>query len=255
MRFENQVVLITGGGSGIGRAAARLFAAEGASVVVADLDANAGQAIVSELSAHGGTAMDVQVDITRADSVAAMVQSSIGRFRQIDALFHSAGIFETGLITEVDEAHWDRVINVNLKGTFLTLQAVVPMMLRQKRGAIVTMGSIAGLVVFPNNPAYIASKAGVLMLTKAIARDYGEQGIRANVICPGPVEGPMMDRVISKAADPNAELNSLTERVLLKRFASPEEIARVALFLCSEDSSYITGESILVDGGKLTMNK
>lgn len=255
MRFRERVVLITGGASGIGLAAAKLFAQEGASVVLADINQSAGEAALSQLHEIGAPARFVPVDITNAASVTAMVDTALTNFGRVDSLFHSAGIFEPGRLTDVDEQHWDRQININLKGTFLVLKAVIPVMVAQGGGSIVTTASTAGFAAFPDNPVYIASKAGVLMLSKALARDYGEQGVRINVICPGPVDSPMLMHALAKSGDAAQGRQVLEERTLLKRLATPEEIARVVLFLAGDDASYINGEHILIDAGKLTMNK
>ena len=251
-RLKDKVALITGGGSGIGRTTAQLFAEEGAKIIVADIEEKGGQDTTTKLISAGTESLFVQVDVTQTESVKTMVQRALDRFGRVDVLFHAAGIFEAGLITEVDEAHWDKIIDINLKGTFLVLKYVIPPMLEIGGGTIVTVASIAGFAPFPNNAVYVASKAGVIMFTKSIARDYGELGIRANSICPGPVLTPMIFRSAEKG---EADLELLSERTLLKRLANPEEIAKVVLFLASDESSYITGESIVIDGGKMTMNK
>jgi NAD(P)-dependent dehydrogenase (short-subunit alcohol dehydrogenase family) len=253
MDFTGKVALITGGGGGIGRATALGFALRGAKVMVVDADTESGQASVDIVVQRGGAAAFVQADVTRSASVRDYVAKTLAAYGRIDAFFNNAGI--EGVVTptqDYDEEIFDKVIAVNLKGVFLGLRHVLPVMLQQGSGAIVNTASVAGLFGSPGMPAYVASKHGVLGLTKVAATDVAALGIRVNAVCPGPVETRMMRSLESQRNpnDPQAIHAAYAAGIPTGRYAQPEEIAGAVLYLCSDLSGDVTGTHIVIDGGR-----
>ncbi len=253
MDFTGKVALITGGGGGIGRATALGFALRGAKVMVVDADATLGQGSVDIIAQRGGSAAFVHADVTRSASVKAYVEKTLAAYGRIDAFFNNAGI--EGAVTpmqDYDEDVFDQVIAVNLKGVFLGMRHVLPVMLRQGSGAIVNTASVAGLFGSPGMPAYVASKHGVLGLTKVAATDVAALGIRVNAVCPGPVETRMMRSLEAQRnpADPDAVHAATTANIPSGRYAQPEEIAGAVIYLCSDLSGDVTGTHIVIDGGR-----
>jgi NAD(P)-dependent dehydrogenase (short-subunit alcohol dehydrogenase family) len=247
-RLRNKTALITGAASGIGREAARLFAAEGASVLLADVDRAGGAALAGELEAAGFAARFVATDVARGDQVAAAVAEAERAFGGLHVLFHNAGIFPDGDSSPVDtdEAVWDRVMAVNLKGVFLGCKHGIPALLRAGGGSIVNTASfVAVMGAATSQIAYTASKGGVLAMTREIAVEYARRGIRANALCPGPVDTPLLQQLL---ADPAARARRLVH-VPMGRLARADEVAHAALFLASDESSYVNGATFLVDGG------
>jgi len=247
-RLAERTALITGAGSGIGRETALLFAREGASVVVADRDGDAAQATAAAIGGDGGRAHAVLVDVSQAAAVAAAVAEAERAFGALHVLFNNAGIFpdEDGLPVETPETVWERVIDVNLKGVFLGCKYGIPALLRSGGGSIINTASFVAIVgAATAQIAYTASKGGVLAMTREIAVAYAKQGIRANALCPGPVDTPLLQQLL---ADPAARARRLVH-VPMGRLAQAGEIARAALFLASEESSYVNGATFLVDGG------
>jgi len=247
-RLCYKVALITGGGGGIGRAAAALFAAEGARVVVVDADEQAGSAVVQEISQHGGVALFKRADVTRATDVEEMIGFAETQFGALHVLFNNAGIFPDadGSVIDTDEAVFDRVIAVNLKGVFFGCKYGVPALLRAGGGSIVNTASfVAVMGSATSQSAYTASKGGVLALTREIAIEFARRGIRANALCPGPVNTPLLQSLL---ADPVRKARRLVH-LPMGRLAEPEEIAAAALYLASDESSYVNGTAFLVDGG------
>jgi len=249
--YEGKVALVTGGAGGIGKATALAFARAGAVVVVADRDAAAGEQVATEITAAGGRAAFVQVDVTRAAEVERMVAFAVERFGRLDAAFNNAGIeLENQPTADCDEDTFDRIVDVNLKGVWLCMKHELRQMLKQGGGAIVNTASVAGLVGAPFMPAYCASKHAVVGITKAAAAEYGRHKIRVNAVCPGVINTPMMERAF--AADPRRQ--SKMEKVhLLKRIGQPEEIASAVLWLCSDAASFVTGHPMAVDGGMVAI--
>jgi NAD(P)-dependent dehydrogenase (short-subunit alcohol dehydrogenase family) len=246
-RLAGKTALITGAGSGIGRQAARLFAAEGASVVVADRDGDAAEAAVAEIRAAGGAACAVAVDVAKAREVEAAVATAERLAGGLHVLFNNAGIFpdDDGLPVDTPEAVWERVVDVNLKGVFLGCKYGIPALLRAGGGSIVNTASfVAVMGAATSQIAYTASKGGVLAMTREIAVEYARRGIRANALCPGPVNTPLLQELL---ADPAARARRLVH-VPMGRLAEAHEVARAALFLASDDSSYVNGATFLVDG-------
>ncbi|MCL5075713.1 MAG: SDR family oxidoreductase [Chloroflexi bacterium] len=249
MRLKDKVAIITGAGSGIGRATALLFAREGAKVVVADLAQVMGEETVRAIRGEGGEAIFVQVDVSRAADAERMVGAAIASYGRLDILFNNAGINLLGRVTETTEEDWDKVIAVNLKGVFLCSKYALLEMIKQGSGVIINASSAAGIVGLRNLAAYTASKGGVLQLTKNMALDYAPYNIRINALCPGVIETPMTEQVIESQADP-AEARRFYERNRpLGRMGRPEEVAYAALYLASAEASYVTGAALPVDGG------
>jgi NAD(P)-dependent dehydrogenase (short-subunit alcohol dehydrogenase family) len=246
MDFTGKVALITGGGGGIGRATVLGFAARGAKVVVVDIDEATGQASAELALQRGAEAHFVRADVTRAVDVCSYVQASLEAYGAIDCFFNNAGI--EGCIAptqDYDEAMFDKVISVNLKGVFLGLRHVLPVMLRQGAGTIVNSASITSLFGGAGMPAYVASKHGVLGLTRSLAHRFGPEGIRVNCVCPGYVDTPMLGGALSI----DGYRDRLEGRIPMRRLAEPEDIARAVRFLLSAEASYVSGVPLTVDGG------
>ena len=247
-RLENKVALITGAGGGIGRASACAFAREGARVVVVDCDEAAGRATVAALAAQGGLAKFVRADVSRSADVQAMIACAETEFGALHVLFNNAGIFpdDDGSVLDTDEAVFDRVINVNLKSVFLGCKYGIPALLRAGGGAVINTASfVAVMGAATSQSAYTASKGGVLALTREIAIEFARRGIRANALCPGPVNTPLLQALLS---DPARRARRFVH-LPMGRLAEAEEIANAALFLASDESSYVNGTTFLVDGG------
>jgi NAD(P)-dependent dehydrogenase (short-subunit alcohol dehydrogenase family) len=247
MRMNNKVAIITGACSGIGLSTARLFAAQAASVMAADVK-DPSEGLVDLLHSEGHVRF-LRTDVSDGRAVAALFEETINAFGRLDVLVNNAGIELPKKITETTEAEWDRLMDVNLKGVFLCSRAAIRLMRLQGGGVIVNVGSELGIVGGSEIAAYCASKGGVVQLTKAMAVDHAADGIRVNCVCPGPVATPLLEATISGSSDPVAERQSILQKTLFKRFALPEEIASAILFLASDESSYMTGSIVAVDGG------
>jgi NAD(P)-dependent dehydrogenase (short-subunit alcohol dehydrogenase family) len=251
--FTGKVALITGAGNGIGRATALAFGKSGAKVVVVDRDAAGGEATAGILRQQGGEARFVAADVTKSSDVAAYVKAALDAYGRIDCFHNNAGIEGTWKHTaEYDEAMFDQVIAVNVKGVFLGLRHVLPVMLQQKAGAIVNTASVAGLVATPGMPAYVASKHAVIGLTKTAAGEVARSGVRVNAVCPGPVDTRMIHSLEQQLnpADPASVSRRYQAAIPLGRYVVPDEIANTVLFLCSDLASAITGAQYVVDGGR-----
>jgi NAD(P)-dependent dehydrogenase (short-subunit alcohol dehydrogenase family) len=247
-RLENKVAIVTGAGSGIGRESALLFAREGARVLVAEVNDAAGQKVVGEVESAGGVADFVHADVSVARDAEAMVSAAEKKWGKLDVLFNNAGIFPAadGSILETDEATWDLVMRVNLKGVYLGCKHAIPAMLRAGGGSIVNTASFVALVgAATAQIAYTASKGGVLSMTREIAIEFARKGIRANALCPGPVDTPLLKELLS---DPARRARRMVH-IPPGRLAQAREIAQAALFLASDESSYVNGATFTVDGG------
>ncbi len=248
MRLANKVTLITGAGSGIGREAALLFAREGASVVVAEVNDRAGRGTAGEIAAAGGKAWFVHADVSKAVDAHAMVAAAEETYGRLDVIFNNAGIFPDadGSVVDTDEATWDLVLRVNLKGVFLGCKYAIPALLRAGGGSIINTASFVALMgAATPQIAYTASKGGVLSMTREIAVEFARKGIRANALCPGPVDTPLLAELMSDPARRHRRMVHIPPG----RLARASEIAQAALFLASEESSYVNGAIFTVDGG------
>jgi len=246
MRLNGKVVLVAGGGMGIGRACALLFAAEGARVMVGDIDEQAGAKTARDIQAAGGQACCVAADMAEWGGVQRLVEAALEAYGRVDVLFTSVGIYARGKLTELDERVWDRIMQVNVKSAFLLCKAVIPPMQRLGGGSIIlTSSSVGWRGAAPNVTAYAASKFAITGLTKALACEVLGEDIRVNCLCPGPTDTPMI-----RGGRTPEELGAFVERLPTKRLADPQEIARAALFLASDDSRFVTGVALPVDGGQ-----
>lgn len=242
--LKGKVAIVTGGASGIGRATAVLFAREGAKVVIADYNPKGGQETLGMIKEEGGEAIFIETDVSKPEDVEGMVEETIKVYGRLDILFNNAGIAETAKVTEASLDHWERVLAINLRGVFLGCKYAIPRMIENGGGSIINTASIAAEVGFNETAAYVASKHGVVGLTKTIALDYAADGIRANTVCPGVIRTPMVMDGLDEAA--RGYVVSLHP---LGRMGEPEEVAEAVLFLASERSSFITGTCLFVDGG------
>ncbi|MDQ1505139.1 MAG: hypothetical protein QOD57_2866 [Actinomycetota bacterium] len=249
-KLDGRVAFITGAGSGIGRAAAELFAAEGAAVAVVDLNGEAAEETVAKVVAEGGRAVALAANVAVAADVEAAVARTVEELGGLDVLYNNAGVDSRGSVADAEEADWDRCFNVNAKGTFLCSRAAVPP-LSVRGGTIINQGSVAGLVAVPNFAAYCAAKGAVVALTRSMAIDLAPRRIRVNAICPGTVFTPLMEPMLRARGDGDLEagLAKTVAKYPIGHLGSPEEIARVALFLAGDDSSFLTGSIVTADGG------
>ena len=253
MDFTGKVALVTGGGNGIGRASALGFAQRGAKLVVVDRDAAAGEATAGIARQGGAEAIFVAADVTRSADVAAYVKAALDKFGAIDCFHNNAGIEgKVAPTAEYDEAMFDAVMGVNVKGVFLGLRHVLPVMLAQKRGAVVNTASVAGLVGTPGMPAYVASKHAVLGLTKVAGGEVARAGVRVNAVCPGPIDTRMIHSLETMVSpkDPAAASRRYQDSLPIGRYGTAEEVANVVLFLCSDLAGNVTGAHYVVDGGR-----
>jgi 3-hydroxybutyrate dehydrogenase len=254
MRLREKVALITGATSGIGKAAAILFAKEGAKVVVVGRDLKRGEEAVKEIKSNGGEAFFVQADVSRAADAKKTVEEATKKYGKVDVLFNNAGLVLVKPLIEMDEEEWDRVIDTNLKGAFLLSKYVVPKMIENRGGIIINTASVFGFVAAPNYVAYCASKGGIISLTKAMALELAAFNIRVNCICPGSVSTPMSKyevSILSRLRGVNEEqiLEEIDKSQPLGGWIKPEQIGQAALFLASNESFPMTGEALIIDGG------
>ncbi len=249
MRLAGKVALITGGTSGMGRATAELFAREGARVAITGRDEGRGREVVGEIEGAGSKGIFVPMDVRLASDCRRAVDETLRAFGRIDILFNNAGVFYPHTVPDCPEEEWDLTIDVNLKGTYLMSKYVLPPMIARKSGVIINNSSGWGIVGGDAAASYCASKGGVVLLTKAMAIDHGRQGIRVNCICPGDVETPMLpEDARRRGMRWETYLEGAANRPM-GRIGKPEEIAKAALFLASDDSSFMTGAALVVDGG------
>ncbi len=243
MRLHNQVAIITGGASGLGRAAAGLFAQEGAHVVIADYQESAGKEAAEAITQQGGSAICLRVDVSDRESVQAMVNAVIAKYGQIDILINNAGVTADATLPKMKQEMWDRVIAINLTGVFNCTQAAVPFMIERGYGRIISTSSVVGLHGNFGQTNYAASKGGVIAMTKTWAKELGPKGITCNAVAPGFIHTPMTDAV------PEKILKRMEEKVPLRRLGEPIDVANAYLFLASEAGRYVNGAVLSVDGG------
>lgn len=246
--FKGRTALVTGGSYGIGQATAIAFASRGANVVIADIVEDPEQATAKAVAAAGGKSVFIQCDVADVASVKAMVEKTIATFGRLDFAFNNAGVEGAqGNTRDCTEQNWDRTIGVNLKGVWLCMKEELPHLLKQG-GAIVNCASVAGLMGFPGLPAYVASKHGVVGLTKTAALEYAKEGVRINAVCPGVIKTAMVDRVTGKDKAVEKQYEDMEP---IGRMGKPEEVAAAVVWLCSEEASFVTGHAMPVDGGWL----
>ncbi|MET3504094.1 SDR family NAD(P)-dependent oxidoreductase [Halalkalibacter oceani] len=250
MRLEKKVVLITGSGSGIGRSTAKLFAAEGAKLIINDLSKEDGEATVQAIREEGGEAIFIQADVTKADEVEAMINEATDKLGAIDVLFNNAGISGVGPLHELSEELWDRVVSVNMKGVFLPSKYVLPQMIERKQGNIINMSSTIAEIGLMNRAVYAATKGAVLALTKSMQVDYAPYNIRVNALLPGTILTPFVENYLKNSYDdPEEGLATIRKRQLSGDLGRPEDVARAALFLASDESKFMMGSPLYIDGG------
>ena len=243
--FKNKTAIVTGGSFGIGRAAAIAFASKGANVAIVDWVKD--DETLNAIKTMGGSAIFIQCDVSKSSDVKAMIDQVVATYGSIDYAFNNAGIEGTmGVAHECTEENWDKTIGVNLKGIWLCMKYEIAEMLKQGKGAIVNCASVAGLIGFAGLPAYVASKHGVLGLTKTSALECAKLGIRVNAVCPGAIVTPMIDRITGKQKEVEAQFAALEP---IGRLGQPEEVANAVLWLCSDEASFVTGNAMTVDGG------
>ncbi len=247
-RLASKVALITGGGTGIGRSTALAFAREGAKVAVAGRRADKLQQVVAEIKAANGEAIAVACDVSRAADAQNAIANVVATFGKLNALVNNAGVLSVSTIEEIPEEEWDSLMAANLKGPFLMCRAALPEFRKVGGGSIVNIGSVLGLVAMKKRAAYCASKGGLTLLTKAIAIDHGHENIRANCICPSIVETDLVSELFKTPDGERAKRERLAT-IPLGRFGKPADIAELAVFLASDESSWLTGAAIPVDGG------
>ena len=249
--MDGKVVIITGAGNGIGQATAQVFAREQATVVVVDILEDAARETVRTIGAGGGKAYPAICDVSRADSVRRMVDDVMTQFGRIDVLHSNAAVQVNKEALDVSEAEWDLMHSVNLKGVFLTCTEVLRVMRRQKGGVVIITSSGHAFATCPNLSSYAATKGGELAFTRGLALENAQYGIRVNCIIPGATDTRLVRRFVEESSDPEGTRQSLIKSIPLGRLAKPEEIGKAVLFLCSDYASYITGTSLIVDGGLL----
>jgi meso-butanediol dehydrogenase / (S,S)-butanediol dehydrogenase / diacetyl reductase len=249
MKLEGKVAIVTGAGSGIGKATAELFAAEGAKVVVADWNESTGMKTAADIRAAGREAVFCHADVSRAEDVEAIVKTAVERYGRLDSLVNNAAIQILARLVETTEEDWDRLHRTNLKGVFLGCKYAIPAMIQNGGGAIVNIASVLGFVGDPDLAAYCAAKGGVIALTRVAALTYGPEGVRVNCIAPGDVETPLVADYFNKDPNPERLRQEVYSKYALRRIADPREIAKAAAFLSSDESSFMTGATLVVDGG------
>lgn len=250
MRLTDKICLITGSGSGIGQSSALLFAREGATVIVNDLDASKGTETVEQIRAAGGQAEFIRADVTNPSEVDAMVKQSIESFGRIDVLFNNAGISGVGALHEVEPDAWDRVMNINIRGVYMPSKYVLPHMMERRAGSIINMSSCIAEIGLARRASYAATKGAVLALTKSMQVDYAPYGIRVNALLPGTIMTPFVENYLKTSYDdPEAAIASLKSRQLSGDLGRPDDVAKAALFLASDDSKFMMGSPLYIDGG------
>ncbi|HOM81973.1 MAG TPA: 3-oxoacyl-[acyl-carrier-protein] reductase [Armatimonadota bacterium] len=245
MRFKDRVVLVTGGGGGIGRTIALLFAGEGAHIVIGDLNVAGGEETVEMIRQKGGQAVFVEANVTRFEDAEKMVAQAVENWGRLDVLINNAGVTRDGLLLRMSEEDWDLVLDINLKGAFLCTKAAIKVMLKQRSGAIVNIASVVGRMGQAGQANYAASKGGLIALTKSVAKEVAGRNIRVNAVAPGFIE-TQMTHVLSDEVK-----KAWLERIPLNRAGTMEDVAKVVAFLASDDASYLTGQTIGIDGGML----
>ena len=250
-KLDGKVAIITGAGSGIGRASALLFAEEGAKVVVADLSEDAGRETADLVAAAGGATLFVSTDIRQAAQVESMVRVAVTAYGKVDILYNNAAIEIRGSATQLSEDQWDATLDTNVKGCWLCCKYAIPEMQKAGGGIIINSASTLSYRVADERAAYVASKGAILQLTRSLAMDYSKDNIRANCLVIGPIDTPLLTRSMEESGDAQGVMDWLLDASLLGRLGDPVEVAKVALFLCTPEASFMVGGPIVVDGGML----
>jgi NAD(P)-dependent dehydrogenase (short-subunit alcohol dehydrogenase family) len=251
-RLHGKVAIVTGGGQGVGEGISLRLAEEEAEVVIADAREEAGECVAADIRAAGGSAVAIQADVTSGESVVALMGSVVERFGRIDVLCNNAGVGHLRSILEEDDAGYDRIMDVNVRGIYHCCKHALPAMLEQGSGSIVNVGSVASFVGFPRDTVYCASKGAVIMLTKQLALEYAASGVRVNAVCPGFIETPDFRRYVAESGDPESAFAEVVALHPMGRIGKPKEIADGVVYLASDESSFVTGLPLVIDGGLLT---
>ncbi len=249
MKLRRKSAVITGGAMGIGKAIAQLFSSEGCRVVIADVNEEKGAESQEEIEEGGGSSLFIRCDVARADEVRNMVQKAVSVYGSINILVNNAGIWRPGRVTDLTEETWDQVLNTNLKGNFLVSKEIIPHMQKDGGGSIINVASVAGLVGSREASAYNASKGGIVNLTRGMALDFAKDNIRVNCICPGLIESALGDVVVAHYAPGKDPKTAMTSWQPIARIGIPQDVAKAALYLASDDSSFATGSIFVIDGG------
>jgi len=250
VKLKGKVAIITGAGRGIGRAAALLFSKEGAEVVIAEIDENSGEKTKSDIAKEGGNAIFVKTDISKAADVKNLIVKTIEAFGNLHILYNNASVFwfgKDGYITDIDEEIWDRVIDINLKSTYLCCKYAIPEIIKSGGGSIINTSSSAGLIGIPKCDAYTATKGAMISLTRSMGVEFAPKGVRVNCIAPVAINTEMVKE--SNLKDPDFDEQKFLQTTPIRRWGQPEDIAKIALFLANDDSSYLVGSVIVADGG------
>ena len=250
MRLKDRVAIITGSGRGIGRASTLIFSKEGASVVIADIDKENGEKTKSDIIEKGGKAIFIKTDVSKEKDVKNLIETTIKKFGKLNILYNNAAVFwygKDGYITDIDKDIWDKVIDINLRGVYLCCKYAIPEMIKSGGGSIINTSSSAGLIGVPKCDAYTATKGAVISLTRSMGVEYAPKNVRVNCIAPVAIRTEMVKE--SNLKDPDFDEKKFLKTVPSRRWGRPEEIANVALFLASEESSYLVGSIIVADGG------
>lgn len=250
MRLRDKTALITGAASGIGQSTALLFAREGAQVIVNDVNEENGNKTVQQITDAGGTAVFIQGDVTSPESVHALASKALDTFGKIDVLFNNAGIANVGALHEVEPDTWDKLMSVNVKGVYLVSRAIIPHMMERKQGSVINMSSVAAEMGLSQRALYSATKGAVLALTKAMQVDYAPYNIRVNALLPGTIFTPFVENYLKNAYDdPEEAIAKIKTRQLSGELGTPEDVAQAALYLASDESKFMMGSPLYIDGG------
>ncbi len=249
MRLADKVAIITGAGAGIGRASAVLFAKEGAKIAAVDLDATTNAEVAREIRSAGGTALAIQADVSQKKDVVRIVRQALEEFGRVDILFNNAGVVPHGKIHETSEADWDRTMAINVKSMYLLCHEVVPIFLKQGGGAILNTASTTALRSVVDRAAYSTSKGAVISLTRSMALDYVRDNIRVNCLCPGTIDTPSLHQRLAAFADPEEARKQFVARQPMGRLGTADEVAQAALYLVSDQATFVTGTAFSIDGG------